>query len=216
MRTFGIAAMLPWIGVGSVVGLLAAQTPPQTAPILRGVLLECDQRAAGELAVRAPDNQVLRYQFDAKTYVERDDRLIDAARLTPGENIEIVSDRAPGFALRYARTIHVLQPVAPVRQPRPGVPRPYNPRTDAVRAGTLSYAGVIYRINLEKFVLHTRERGDLNILLRKDTRYLQDGQVVQPADLKPNTRVFVSAGKDLYDEVEAYQVVWGRILDPRE
>jgi hypothetical protein len=73
---------------------------------------------------------------------------------------------------------------------------------------------VIYRINAEKLVLHTRADGDLNILLRKDTRYLQDGQVVEPEELKPNTRVFVNAGKDLYNEVEAYQVVWGKILEP--
>ena len=28
-------------------------------------------------------------------------------------------------------------------------------------------------------------------------------------------RVFVRAGKDLYNEVEAYQVIWGSILTPR-
>jgi hypothetical protein len=28
-------------------------------------------------------------------------------------------------------------------------------------------------------------------------------------------RVFVRAGKNLYDEVEAYQVIWGAILNPR-
>jgi len=207
MRTIAITAILPW---------LAAAQAPQDAPIVQGVLLECDQRPVGELAVRVADNQVLRYQFDRKTYVERDDHLIEAARLVPGEKIEIVSDRAPGFTLRYARTIHVVQAVTPPRQPRASaLPKPYNPRTDTFRRGTRSYSGVIYRINGEKLVLHTRSDGDLNILLRKDTRYLQDGQVVEANELKPNTRVFVSAGKDLYNEVEAYQVVWGKILDPR-
>jgi hypothetical protein len=208
MRGIRISAVLPW--------LMAAQTLPD-APILQGVLLECDQRPVGELAIRAADNQVLRYQFDRKTYVERDDHMIEAARLQPGERVEIVSDRAPGYTLRYARTIHVIQQVTPPRQQRPsgGLPRPYNPRTDTIRRGTLNYSGVIYRINAEKLVLHTRADGDLNILLRKDTRYLQDGQVVEPEELKPNTRVFVNAGKDLYNEVEAYQVVWGKILEPR-
>ena len=60
-----------------------------------------------------------------------------------------------------------------------------------------------------------REAGDLPILLRNDTRYLEDGQVVGLASLKPNMRVFVNAGKGLYDEVEAYQIVWGRILSTR-
>jgi hypothetical protein len=64
-------------------------------------------------------------------------------------------------------------------------------------------------------VLHTREAGDLSIQLRKDTRYLADGQLVDAASLKPNMRVFVRAGKDLYNDVEAYQVIWGSILTPR-
>jgi hypothetical protein len=38
---------------------------------------------------------------------------------------------------------------------------------------------------------------------------------VDADSLKPNMRVFVRAGKDLYNEVEAYQVIWGTILSPR-
>jgi hypothetical protein len=205
MRILRIAWLIP--------GLLAAQTP-YNSPILRGVVIECDQRPAGELAVRTTENEVLRYQFDRKTYVERDEHMIEPARLIPGEKVEIVSDRAPGFTLRYARTIHVVTPVAPVKPQRTGLPRPYNPRTDNVRTGTLTYSGVIYRISTEKFVLHTREAGDLSILVRNDTRYLEDGQVVTLDHLKPNTRVFVRAGRDLYNEVEAYQVIWGKILAP--
>jgi hypothetical protein len=203
---FRVALLCPW--------LLAADSPNQS-PILRGVVLECDQRPAGELAIRAGDNEVLRYQFDRRTYVERNEQMIDPARLLPGEKVEIVSDRAPGFVLRYARTIHVVQPTTPARPQRAGLPKPYNPRTENVRTGSLNYSGVIYRVSADKFVLHTRERGDLPILLRKDTRYLSDGQVVGPDTLKPNMRVFVNAGKGLYDDVEAYQVVWGRILSPQ-
>jgi len=208
MRSFAVLCLLTC--------RLAGQTPtPHNSPSLRGVVLECDQRPIGEIAIRASDNEVLRYQFDRKTYVERDEHMIEPGRLMPGERVEIVSDRAPGFVLRYARTIHVVQPVAPVKPQRTGLPRPYNPRTDAVRTGTLTYSGVIYRVNSEKFVIHTREAGDLSILLRNDTRYLEDGQVVDLAQLKPNLRVFVRAGKDLYNEVEAYQVIWGKILAPR-
>ena len=206
MRTFWIALLFPW--------LLAADTAYQS-PILRGVVLECDQRPAGELSIRADGNEVLRYQFDKRTYVERNDQMIEPSRLLPGEKVEIVSDRSPGFVLRYARTIHVVQPTVAPRPQRTGVPKPYNPRTESVRTGSLSYSGVIYRVNSDKFVLHTRESGDLSILLRHDTRYLEDGQVVGLANLKPNMRVFVNAGKGLYDEVEAYQIVWGRILTTR-
>src|SRR5437879_2967880 len=110
MRSTAILCVLP---------LLAAAQTPHNSPILRGVVLECDQRAVGEIAIRAADNEVLRYQFDRKTYVERDEHMIEAARLIPGEKVEIVSDRAPGFVLRYARTIHVVQPVTPPKPQRP-------------------------------------------------------------------------------------------------
>ena len=79
----------------------------------------------------------------------------------------------------------------------------------------MTYAGVVFRVNSQRVVLHTREAGDLSIQLRKDTRYLADGQLAEAADLKPNMRVFVRAGKDLYNDVEAYQVIWGSILTPR-
>ena len=46
--------------------------------------------------------------------------------------------------------------------------------------------------------------------------YLADGQLVDLSHLKANMRVFVLAGKDLYDEVEAYQVIWGKILSPAQ
>jgi hypothetical protein len=187
----------------------------EDAALVRGVVLECDAKPIGEVSIRTSDNQVLRYEFDTKTYAEREDRLIEAARLAPGEQVEIVSDRTPGTLLRYARTIHVIQPAPPPRPLSQGRLRAYNPKIETVRTGNLSYSGVVYRLNADRVMIHTREAGDLAILLRKDTRYLQDGKVVDAADLKPNMRVFVSAGRDLYNEVEAYQVVWGTILTPR-
>ena len=67
---------------------------------MRGVLLECDAGAAGEFSIRAADNRVLRYQFDRKTYVEREERLIEAARLVAGEKVEVLSDSVAGYPLR--------------------------------------------------------------------------------------------------------------------
>jgi hypothetical protein len=197
-----------------LVPLLAAQTH-ENAALVRGVVLECDARPVGEISIRTSDNEVLRYQFDRKTYAEREDRLIEASRLTAGELVEVVSDGTPGSLIRYARTIHVVQPTPPPRPLSQGRLRAYNPKQDTVRTGNLTYSGVVYRTNPERLLIHTREAGDLAIALRKDTRFLQDGVVVDAADLKPNMRVFVRAGKDLYNEVEAYQVIWGSILTPR-
>jgi hypothetical protein len=197
--------------------MTVAQVPsPENAALVRGVLLECDARASGELSIRAADNQVLRYQFDRKTYVEREERLIEPMRLLAGEKVEVLSDSVSGYPLRYARTIHVIQPLPPPRPQTLGRLRAYDPKNElAVRAGNITYSGVVFRLNSERVILHTREAGDLSIQLRKDTRYLADGQLVDADSLKPNMRVFVRAGKDLYNEVEAYQVIWGTILSPR-
>jgi hypothetical protein len=214
MRTIGVLLLLPW---GAT-----AQSPPQNAPLVRGTVLECDARAAGELSIRSADNEVFRYQFDRKTYAERDGKLIEAALLAPGEKVEVLSDRLAEYTLRYARTIHVIQPLPPPRPQTLGRYRaynpvnPYSPKSEPVLpTGNMTYSGVVSRLDNERVVLHTREAGDLSILLRKDTRYLKDGQLVEAGQLQPTMRVFVRAGKDVYEQVEAYQVIWGTILTPR-
>ena len=213
MRAIGIVLLISWMAAAQ-----AGYPPgsPENAPLVRGVLLECDAHPVGELSIRAADNRVLRYQFDRKTYVEREEHLIEAGRLVAGERVEGLSDSVAGFAIRYARTIHVIQPAPPPRPQSLGRLRAYDPKTEpAVRTGNITYSGVVFRLNSQRVVLHTREAGDLSIQLRKDTRYLANGQLVDAESLKPNMRVFVKAGKDIYNEVEAYQVIWGTILTPR-
>jgi hypothetical protein len=195
---------------------LAAQQPPAAA-LVRGVLIERDtQTTAGEFSVRAPDNHVFRYRFDEKTYVERDQLLSSIPRLQPGDKVEVVSDEGPGSTLRYARTVHVLETPPPPRPLTQGRLRAYRTSVErVVPIGTLTYSGVVFRLNAERVVLHIRGAADQTILLRQDTRYLDNGDTVEPGELRPNMRVFVRAGRTLFNEVEAYQVVWGQILMPR-
>jgi len=193
----------------------AAQTP--VPALVRGVVLERDTQAnSGEFSVRAPDNQVFRYQFDRKTYVERENQLIDVPRLAPGEKVEVVSDTVAGSALRYARTVHVIFDAPPPRPLSMGRYRASRSSADReLPTGNLTFSGVVYRMSAERLVLRTRDGGELVLLLRKDTRYLENGETVDAASLKLNMRVFVRAGKDLWDQVEAYQVIWGGILEAK-
>ena len=191
-----------------------AQTSPGAA-LIRGVLLERDAQPAGEFSVRIPDNSVLRYRFDQKTYVEREKQLVDVPRLDPGEKVEVVSDSVPGSLLRYARTIHVIADPPPARPLGAGRYRAAKRSLpERLPVGNLTYSGVVYRVNADRIILHVRSGTDQTLLLRKDTRFLQNGEIVEAEALKPNTRVFVRAGKDVYEQVEAYQVVWGSILSP--
>jgi hypothetical protein len=209
-------------------GLCAGQTAPAPQPsaaLVRGVLLERDAQAAeGEFAVRLADNRVFRYRFDRKTYVEREHDLIDVARLRPGEKVEVVSDSIPGFVLRYARTIHVLEDPpspnltgvtqGPTTHGRYRAYRSVEERERSLPTGNLTYSGVVSSITADRLILHTRE-GDRTLFVGKETRFLQDGALVASDNLKMNTRVFIRAGKDLYDQVQAYQIIWGSILAPQ-
>jgi hypothetical protein len=204
----GVLLLAAWV--------LAGETPPAAA-VVKGVLIERDpESAGGQFSVRLADNQVFRYQFDPKTYVLRENQLIDVPRIHPGEKVEVVSDSIPGLVLRYARTVHVLDE-APARRPVSlARARSANRLADDrfLPTGNLTYSGVVLRRNGERLVLHTRDGREQSLLLRQDTRYLLNGEIVDAAALKLNTRVFIRAGKDLWDEVEAYQVIWGGILAP--
>ncbi|SPE41553.1 conserved exported hypothetical protein [Candidatus Sulfopaludibacter sp. SbA3] len=191
--------------------LLCLSTLAQDLPVVRGVLVRRDIKT-GELSLRAADDRVLRYRFDAQTYVERENRAIDAADLKAGEQLEVVSEAVPGAPLRAARSIHVLS-LAP---PRHHLPTP-SLRAAAVEIekGNLTFSGLILRVTPTRLVLHQREGGDQEILLRPDTRFADNGEVVAAASLKPNMRVFVRGARNDSGNVEAFQVVWGSMLEPK-
>jgi len=200
-----------------VLAALAAGQTRNASPLIRGILIERDLHAtAGQFSVRAADDRVFHYRFDAKTYVERENRLIEVAQLAPGDKVEVLSDEGPASTLRYARTIHVIQPPPPGRPPSQGRLRAYRGAVDHYEPlPTLSFSGVVSRLQGDRLVLHTKDAGDQTILLRQDTRFLKNGEIVEQTTLEPNMRVFVRGGRSLYGEVEAYQVIWGEILAPR-
>jgi hypothetical protein len=185
------------------------------APQQAGVVLERDSNvAAGEFAIRAPDNQVYRYRFDLKTLVERDTLPGGIGHLNSGDQVTVDSDPVDGSLLRYARTVQVL--TAPVQLARAdrGLRSSAFPLLDRTsQTGNLTFSGVVARLTGQSLVLRTRA-GEQTLLIRRDTRYVDNGDTVEAAELRPNMRVFVRAGKNLYEQVEAYQVIWGEILDP--
>ena len=207
MRHWGILLLAP---------ALFAQTPP-----VRGVLLERDAQASGQFSVRLATHEVLRFRYDSMTTVERDRAPIDVPHLRPGDQVEVVSDPIPGMALRQARSV-----VAAAETPGPRTGARPSSSLNRLRAanryaderflpiGNLTYSGVVSRVSGDRLVLQTRDGRQQSLVLRKDTRYLLNGDLVDPAALQRNMRVFVRAGRDLWDQVEAYQVIWGKILAP--
>ena len=212
MRFFGLVLLaLPMLPLS-----LIAQTPAPMG-LVHGSLIECRTRAgSGELTVRTADNQVFRFAFDDKSYFEREQEHSVPGRLQKGDWLEIVSDQSPESALRYARTVHVIERKPPGRlrtQARVAADR--SPLDPLFPRGDLTFSGVVKRLTGVRLVLHTRADGEKTILLRQDTSYLAEGDPVDASALETNTRVFVRAGKNLDNQIEAYQVVWGEILEPR-
>lgn len=205
---------------GSICGLVLlaaaiAQIPATDAPVLRGVLLECDSGSTGELAVRGPESEVILYRFDAKTRVERAGVSTSLELIKVGETIEISSTPAADSPVRYAASVVALDPVAPPRIARQTQrPAPLPQLDPLFPRGDMTFSGVVSFLSSSQMILRTRAGEDQTILLRRDTRYLANGNIAKPSDLKANMRVFVRAGKDLYGHTEAYQVVWGGILQP--
>jgi hypothetical protein len=204
--------MRAWCLLLVVPVIAGAQFPP---PEMVGILLERDANvASGEFAVRAADNQVYRFQFDARTSVERDTLYGNVARLNPGDQVAVESEPVADSLLRYARTVRVLTPPARLVLADSRLRTAARPALDLdPLTGNLTFAGVVSKLNSQSLVLRTRG-GEQTVLIRGDTRYVDNGDTVEAAELRPNMRVFVRAGKNLYQQVEAYQVIWGKILEP--
>jgi hypothetical protein len=193
---------------------------PAGSDVTHGVLLERDPELAGEFSVRAPDFRVTRYRFDAKTSVDRQQQNVDLRVLRPGDQVEVTSDQIGDEPLRYARIVHVTVAVPPPpaakRQPSANRIRPYTVQEERLLPkGDLSFSGVIVRLDGSRLVLRTRTAGEQTIVLRQDTRYLENGSLAALGSLKPTMHVFVRGSKNLYGDVEGYQVAWGDILEIR-
>lgn len=211
MRFSGLA----WLALPLAPLSLMAQ-PQAPIGLVRGRLTECHSSVgAGELTIRTADGQVFRFAFDDKTYFEREQQLTRPGKLEEGDWLEIVADKTPESVLRYARTVHVIEPKTATRlRPAAGATVNRGPLDPFFARGDLSFSGVVARVNNASLVLHTRA-GEKIILLRQDTSFIAQGKPVEGSALEPNTRVFVRAAKNLDNQIEAYQIVWGEILEPR-
>lgn len=142
--------------------------------------------------------------------MERNHERSGIPKFETGEPIEVLADRKIGSQACYARIVQaVSRPVArELARPSSRSQRnalPFSPQGDR------TLAGVVVRRDQQALTIRTRS-GEETMLLRPDTRYLNDGVRIEPSELSVNTRVFVRAGEDIYGHLEAYQVMWGEIL----
>ncbi len=165
---------------------------------------------AGELVLALDSVGTYHCRFDGRTFFEREGRRIPIARLMPGDRLEVMSDRTTQNGLCFARRVKVVtgETVADLTRRSVRATDHFAPR------GNLVYAGVVIRLDAKQLVLRMKDRTEQTIRLRPDTRFVSGGSPELLANLLINERVFVRAGLNLEDEVEAYQVVRGEILQP--
>jgi hypothetical protein len=155
---------------------------------------------------------VTRCGYDSKTYIEMRKERVPANALRQGDRLELLLDRGAGPSACYVRSAHFLPtPPRPVARSTPGSLYAID---SIYPRGNLTFAGVVVKLSPERLVLHTRN-AEQRILLRPDTRYLDSGIAVGASGLGLNRRVFVRCGRNLDNELEAFQVVWGEILQPK-
>ena len=168
----------------------------------------------GALLVHTVDNYRYRCRFDQKTWFDHTKMRVSADAVKEGEFVEVIPDRRNQGDQRpcYARTIRLVD-IEPAWNSRL---RPYRAVTEhIVPRGSITFSGIVLSVSEDRFVLRTRQEGEKSVLIRRDTRFAEDGAAVERGRFRQNLRVFVRAGKTLANELEAYHVVWGEIPRPR-
>jgi hypothetical protein len=190
------------------IPILAGEMMP--VGMIRGRLLTWQ---GGSLSVRGADGAVYDCSYDNHTLFQRNHWPIQAADLQGGEPVEVLSDRKPGTHACYARVLSVTT-VAPPHDARRARNAAGASRTDAwMPRGHLTFSGLVVQQDGEQVTLKTRE-GLQTLRLRSDTRYSADGVRLQQPEPLLNRHVFIRAGRNLQGALEAYQVMWGEILNP--
>jgi hypothetical protein len=190
----------------AVIAHAQSERPPG---FVRGIVTTNSSAAFSVLTVAGV---LYQYRTDSKTWMERDHERIHASGLVPGEILEVVSDRDPD-AVRYARMVHVIPPPTPRARPI-SVGGQYRLSPPPALTNVV-FTGLLVSRDHDRITVRTRFDGEKIIDLRRDTQCLNEGNLVDLSSLVPNIRVYVIAVQKTGGELEAYQVVWGSILEPQ-
>ncbi len=193
--------------------LAAAQDQP-LPPLSQGTFQEwIGSDSAGSFLFQTADQRSHRCVFSSRTYFEREHRRTFVSRIPAGQALEVLSERIPEPPRCRALIVRVITPqVASPNRYRSRAPQAAT--EFFLNRGTLQLTGVVVRADDTLLLLRTRAGIQHWIRLRGDTRFSEDGSHADRARIPSNYPVHVRAGKNFEGEIEAYSIVWGRILRP--
>jgi len=163
---------------------------------------------SAQIVLRTGAGDSVQCGLDVRTYMEREGQRIFPGALHPDDPVEVITDRKLGSC--YARTLRVV-----AIGMRATALRPYRSLDYVFPRGNVTFSGVVRRLSPNILVLRTREEPEKLVLLRDDTRFLDSGFPADLSRLAVNTRVFVRGGKNIENDLEAYQIIWGEIAGPK-
>ncbi len=212
-KLYNVAVFRLAAGCGILLAAgLCAQTEMPVG-VYRGVLVSSQAAGTGgDITIRDPQGAELLCHYDAQSYVERDRRHTSMPSIQPGETVEVLAGHKPGSVSCYVRLALVINPAQEEAAAERARRAAFNAHSFFFTpTGDRTVAGVVVGITSRLLMLRTKT-GDAALVLRPDTKYIDDGVRTEHTDLHVNTRVFVRAGRSIDGIVEAYQVIWGRIL----
>ncbi len=193
----------------AIAGILQAQ-PPLPLGITRGKLVSVTPT---QLTIRN-NAGLAACNYDSRTWFERNFEMTRASKLLPGDPVEILADRKLGAC--YARTVQVTTNNPHLYTPgvRPPLRAFQSPTESFAPRGDFAFGGWVIHRDPSRVTVRTHA-GEIQVVLRPDTRFSGDGLSLDASSLDINTHVFIRAGRNVDGDLEAYQIMWGELLGPQ-
>lgn len=195
-----------------LVAILAqAQAPVR---IVRGEITQFAYAGGiGQITIRDALYKTHDCQLSPDTWFEYNLKKTEPANVRLTMTAEVVADTRSGEAACVALTVYLREAVP--RMPI-GLMASTNLRIldGLYPRGNLIFTGTVRGVEGRELILRTRKGEEQRLIVREDTIFQHDGRVAKPAELEPQTRVHVRAGKTFEGKLEAFQVTWGKILQP--
>ncbi|MBI3679172.1 MAG: hypothetical protein HY235_02020 [Acidobacteria bacterium] len=195
--------------------LVAVFQSAQPLPLTRGVFQGwTGTDSSGSFLLETPDKQSHRCSYTSRTHFEREQRRTAVSTIQTGQTLDVLSERSHELPLCRALIVRIVNLEQPfLHNTRRSVLMQY--QTDVfVPRGNVFLAGVVLRAEQDSILLRTRSGSRYLVMLRKDTRFADSGMRSERDRLPFSRPVYVRAGRNLDNDLEAYSVVWGDILKP--
>jgi len=188
-----------------------AQAPVR---IVRGEITQFTYaEGSGEIAIRDALYRTHSCRLSPDTWFEYNLKKTEPQNVRLTMTAEVVADTRSGEAGCVALTVYLREaiPRVPI-----GLLASSNLRIldGLYPRGNLIFTGTVRGLEGRELILRTRKGEEQRLFLREDTVFQHDGRVAKPGELEPQTRIHVRAGKNFDGRVEAYQITWGKILQP--